>query len=81
MNSVRHFTCDREARHLTPEDRATMREMANRVDPEELICLLGAIIANDHPDADTGTKLRGQLLSVARQLKGDREWMKRDANA
>jgi hypothetical protein len=66
---------ERTTQHLTSKDQATLREMANRVDPEEMLRTIGTIIANDHPDLHSGTAFRRKLFLLALELTEDDSWL------
>jgi hypothetical protein len=68
---------ERNTRHPTEADRRALREMASRVDAEEIIRMLGQIVCHDHPDLHVGQQYRRNLFAVAVDLCEDQDWLLR----
>jgi hypothetical protein len=66
---------ERNTRHPSREDRDVIRGLADRIDADELIRVIGSIIAHDHPDADAGTAIRARLNKIATDLMADETWL------
>jgi hypothetical protein len=67
----------RETRHLSREDQVILRDMANRVDVEEMLRAIGSMVAHDHPDLNAGTAFRSEVFRLAVNLGDDPAWVGR----
>ncbi len=55
-------------RHLTDEERGTLRQMADSAGAVEMLRCVAGIIAHDHPDHTSGPRYRTALCKIAGQL-------------
>jgi hypothetical protein len=56
-------------RHPTDAERQQIRKLVDDIGPVEALRLLAQIVAHDHPDLETGTLIREDIMKSAKLIQ------------
>lgn len=59
----------KKATHLTPEERAKLRELADNVRMSEILTVLASIVRYDMPNAESVEEITSLIFSASRLLR------------